>query len=73
MRLIPGKILIMGIKLYQYILSPILPNACRYTPTCSQYGIDAIRKHGVLKGIKLTILRIKRCNPFGGSGYDPVP
>lgn len=63
---------ILLIKLYQYLLSPLLPNACRYTPTCSQYSIEAIKKYGPLKGIWLGVKRISRCHPWGGSGYDPV-
>ncbi|MCL2289659.1 MAG: membrane protein insertion efficiency factor YidD [Bacteroidetes bacterium] len=61
------------IKLYQFTLSPFLGKQCRFVPTCSQYGIEAIQKHGALKGSWLTIKRIVRCNPWGGSGYDPVP
>jgi putative membrane protein insertion efficiency factor len=61
------------IKIYQFTLSPLLGKQCRFTPTCSQYGIEAIQKHGALKGSWLTIKRIARCNPWGGSGYDPVP
>jgi putative membrane protein insertion efficiency factor len=61
------------IKIYQYLISPILPNACRYTPTCSQYGIEAIKKHGPFKGGWLTLKRIASCNPWGGHGHDPVP
>jgi putative membrane protein insertion efficiency factor len=61
------------IRLYQAILSPFLPNACRFTPTCSQYGIDAFKKYGVFKGFLLTIKRIGRCHPWGGHGHDPVP
>lgn len=60
------------IKFYQYTISPILPNACRYTPTCSQYSIDAIDKYGVLKGGWMGLKRILSCHPWGGSGYDPV-
>ncbi|MFN9519934.1 MAG: membrane protein insertion efficiency factor YidD [Bacteroidota bacterium] len=60
------------IKLYQYLISPLLPNACRYTPTCSQYSIEAITKYGPLKGMWLGLKRISRCHPWGGSGYDPV-
>ncbi len=66
-------LLILPIKLYQWLVSPFLPNACRYSPTCSQYGIEAIKKHGVFKGGWLTIKRISRCNPWGGHGHDPVP
>ncbi|MBC7888781.1 MAG: membrane protein insertion efficiency factor YidD [Ferruginibacter sp.] len=65
--------LIALIKLYQLIISPWLGNQCRYTPTCSQYGIEALQKHGPLKGLWLTIKRIARCNPWGGHGHDPVP
>jgi len=61
------------IKVYQFTLSPFLGKQCRFVPTCSQYGIEAIQKHGALKGSWLAIKRIVRCNPWGGSGYDPVP
>ena len=61
------------IKFYQKFISPYLPNSCRYTPTCSQYAVEALRKHGLLKGGWLAFRRILRCNPWGGSGYDPVP
>lgn len=61
------------IRLYQYLLSPILGASCRYTPTCSQYGLEAIRKYGPFKGGWLTLKRIGRCNPWGGHGHDPVP
>jgi hypothetical protein len=68
-----SQILILFIKGYRLIVSPYLPNSCRYNPTCSQYGIDAISKHGPLKGSWLTVKRILRCHPWGGHGYDPVP
>ena len=61
------------IRLYQGAISPYLPNSCRYTPTCSHYGVEAIRKHGPFKGGWLTLKRVLSCNPWGGSGYDPVP
>ena len=61
------------IWLYQNAISPFLPGACRFTPTCSAYGFTAIKWHGPLRGGILTLWRIARCNPFGGSGYDPVP
>jgi putative membrane protein insertion efficiency factor len=64
---------IFFIKAYQALISPLLPSACRYTPTCSQYGVEAFRKHGFWKGLGLTIKRISSCHPWGGSGYDPVP
>ncbi len=64
---------IMLIKFYQWFISPFFPPACRYTPTCSQYGIEAMKKYGLIKGSFLTLKRISRCHPGGGSGYDPVP
>lgn len=66
-------ILTLGIRFYQKCLSPLFPSSCRYTPTCSQYAIEAIRIHGPLRGSWLAIRRIARCNPWGGHGYDPVP
>ncbi|MCH5227043.1 MAG: membrane protein insertion efficiency factor YidD [Muribaculaceae bacterium] len=68
-----SKILIFFIKIYQSAISPHFPPACRYTPTCSAYAVEALRKHGALKGSWLAIKRISRCHPLGGSGYDPVP
>ena len=70
---IPANILILLIKIYQYTLSPFIGRHCRYTPTCSNYGLEAIRKYGAIKGGWLTIKRVASCNPWGGSGYDPVP
>jgi putative membrane protein insertion efficiency factor len=67
------KILIGCIYIYKYTLSPILPNSCRFVPTCSTYSIEAFKKHGVIKGFLLTVKRIGRCHPWGGHGYDPVP
>ena len=64
---------IILIKLYQWIISPLLGSKCRYTPTCSHYGIEALKKYGPIKGLWLTIKRIARCHPWGGHGYDPVP
>ncbi len=64
---------ILLIKLYQWIISPWLGSRCRYTPTCSHYGIEALKKYGPIKGLWLTIKRISRCHPWGGHGYDPVP
>ncbi len=61
------------IRIYQKFLSPILPSACRYNPTCSHYGMQAIKKYGAIKGGYLAIRRILRCHPWGGSGHDPVP
>ena len=70
---LPAKLLILLIRVYQLTLSPFIGRNCRYTPTCSNYGIEAIKKYGALKGGWLTIKRILSCNPGGGSGYDPVP
>ena len=67
------KILKFFIKAYRYLISPILPNSCRFTPTCSEYAIEALDKHGAIKGTILSIWRILRCNPFCRGGYDPVP
>ena len=62
------------IKIYQWTISPILgANKCRFTPTCSNYALEALKKYGVIKGTWLAIKRISRCHPFGGHGYDPVP
>jgi putative membrane protein insertion efficiency factor len=61
------------IKLYQWILSPLIGPKCRFTPTCSQYGIEAFSKYGPVKGFWLTIKRIGKCHPWGGHGHDPVP
>ena len=67
------KILILPIKFYKYAISPHLPPTCRFTPSCSQYAMEALKKHGAIKGTILTIKRLLRCHPWGGSGYDPVP
>jgi hypothetical protein len=66
-------ILILPIRFYQKFISPLTPPSCRFTPTCSQYAIEALRKHGPFKGMYLAIRRILRCHPWGGQGYDPVP
>ncbi|MFI3330490.1 MAG: membrane protein insertion efficiency factor YidD [Rikenellaceae bacterium] len=58
---------------YRNCISPFLPNACRFTPTCSRYAIEAFQKRGLFVGFYLTVWRILRCNPWGGHGYDPVP
>ncbi|MBG9376069.1 membrane protein insertion efficiency factor YidD [Panacibacter sp. DH6] len=61
------------IRFYQLVISPVIGPKCRFTPTCSQYGLEAFKKYGLLKGFWLTIKRIARCNPWGGHGHDPVP
>ncbi len=67
------KIFILPIKFYQKFISPLLGNNCRFYPTCSNYMIQAIEVHGVVKGLWLGIKRILRCNPWSAGGYDPVP
>ena len=64
---------VLLIKIYQNGISPFLPPSCRYTPTCSQYALEAIEKYGALKGGWMAFRRILRCNPFHKGGYDPVP
>nr|WP_294897877.1 membrane protein insertion efficiency factor YidD [uncultured Pedobacter sp.] len=67
-----GLIFLLIIKIYQYLISPLLGSSCRFTPTCSQYGIEAIKKYGAFKGGWLTLKRIGRCHPWGSNGHDPV-
>ena len=64
---------ILLIKFYQYVISPALGPKCRFTPTCSHYAVDALKKYGLFKGMYLAIIRISKCRPGGGHGYDPVP
>ena len=66
-------VMIWLIRLYQKFISPLKPGCCRFTPTCSQYGLEAFRKRGFFIGLILTVYRILRCNPFCKGGYDPVP
>ena len=61
------------VKIYQNIISPLFPPTCRYTPTCSEYAIQSLKKYGLIKGVYLSIKRIVNCHPWGGSGYDPIP
>ena len=68
-----AEMLLLPIYFYRNCISPLTPPSCRFTPTCSQYAIEAIRKHGPFKGLYLAIRRLLRCHPWGGSGYDPVP
>lgn len=67
------KVLIFLVKIYQKFISPVLPDSCRYYPTCSTYMIDALKKHGIILGLIMGISRIIRCNPFVRGGVDPVP
>lgn len=66
------KILLVIIWVYQHMISPLTPATCRYTPTCSQYAVEAIQKYGPFKGGWVGLKRIGRCHPWGGSGHDPV-
>ncbi|MDE7450258.1 MAG: membrane protein insertion efficiency factor YidD [Paramuribaculum sp.] len=66
-------LMILLIRIYQRCVSPMLGQNCRFVPTCSQYAVEALRRHGPLKGGWLTVRRILRCHPWGGSGFDPVP
>lgn len=61
------------IRIYQCVISPLIPGSCRFYPTCSGYAIEAIATHGTLRGLRLSACRILRCNPWGGAGLDPVP
>ncbi|MBQ8839896.1 MAG: membrane protein insertion efficiency factor YidD [Clostridia bacterium] len=67
------KIFTFPIRVYKKFISPLLPCACRFTPTCSEYAIEAIERHGIIRGCILAIWRILRCNPYSRGGYDPVP
>jgi putative membrane protein insertion efficiency factor len=58
---------------YRLLVSPLLPRACRFHPTCSQFALDALREHGTVPGVRLTIARLARCHPWNPGGYDPVP
>lgn len=69
----PAKLMLALIRFYQYAISPLIPPRCRFTPTCSQYAVEAVQKYGALKGGWLAAKRIARCHPFGGCGHDPVP
>jgi putative membrane protein insertion efficiency factor len=62
-----------AIGLYRRLISPLLPRCCRFTPSCSEYATQALKKHGILRGLRLSAWRLLRCHPFGGSGIDPVP
>ncbi|MEX2595150.1 MAG: membrane protein insertion efficiency factor YidD [Anditalea sp.] len=73
MKSIVRKVAVFPVLLYQYLISPLLPNSCRFSPTCSQYMKEAILKHGLFKGGWLGTRRILKCHPWGGHGHDPVP
>ena len=67
------KIFILPIKFYRYFISPLTPPSCKFDPTCSQYALESIEEFGIFKGSYLAIIRISKCHPWGGNGYDPVP
>ncbi len=69
----PKKCILLMIRFYKREISPMLPPSCRFTPTCSEYALQAVEKYGALKGGYLALRRILRCNPFHKGGYDPVP
>lgn len=66
-------LLIFFVRGYQVVISPLLPSTCRFYPSCSAYAIEALQRHGALRGSRLTIRRLARCHPFNPGGYDPVP
>ena len=65
-------LVLAGLRAYRRHVSPLLPPACRYTPTCSEYALDAVERHGVLKGLALAVKRVLSCNPLSRGGFDPV-
>lgn len=71
--LLPRRALLLLIRFYQLAISPMLPASCRYYPTCSVYGYEAIEKYGILRGGWLAMRRVARCNPWHEGGYDPIP
>lgn len=71
MRHVPRYLLVLLVRGYQQILSPHFPGSCNFTPTCSEYAVEAIKTYGAMKGLVLTVHRISRCHPWGGHGYDP--
>lgn len=73
MSMLLRRLFLLPVRFYQYCISPLLPPSCRFIPTCSAYAVEAVMLHGVLRGGWLTLRRLARCHPWGGSGYDPVP
>jgi len=68
-----SRLLVALVRGYQVVISPLLPASCRYTPSCSQYAVEALQRHGAFKGSWLAARRLGRCHPFRAGGYDPVP
>jgi putative membrane protein insertion efficiency factor len=67
------RIAVIVVRAYQMLLSPVLPQSCRFKPTCSQYAVEALKRYGLARGTLLAVRRIMRCHPLGGGGLDPVP
>ncbi len=67
------KVALLIIRIYQVLISPLFPSSCRFAPTCSQYAAEAVSRHGVWRGLGLTLRRLARCHPFHPGGWDPVP
>ena len=70
---LPRQLLVAVIRAYQRFLSPALPPSCRFHPSCSQYALEAVTRHGALRGVWLAVRRLARCHPFHPGGFDPVP
>jgi putative membrane protein insertion efficiency factor len=70
---LPARLVVLGVRLYQVTLSPLLGGACRFEPSCSHYAIEALERHGARRGSLLAARRLSRCHPLGASGFDPVP
>jgi len=68
-----AKLIVVALRFYQWAISPLLPPACRFHPTCSSYALEAVRRHGAIWGSLLTVWRLLKCQPFHPGGYDPVP
>ncbi len=73
MKILMRRIFLLPVFIYRYAISPLLPNACRYYPSCSAYAVEAVMLHGILRGAWLTICRLARCHPWSKGGVDPVP
>lgn len=73
LKALPTKIMVMLILFYRSAISPLFPSCCRFTPTCSEYAIEAFKRYGFFRGMLLTVKRILRCRPGGAHGYDPLP
>ncbi len=68
-----ARLLLLGVSAYRLVLSPFIGGFCRFEPSCSRYAEEALRRHGALRGVRLTVGRLMRCQPFHAGGFDPVP